>query len=132
MKVFRAMKPEESDGLPEIGETGRYLGVRPNVDIPVGEDGFVEPVTGGMSVVPPPPTNLARHRLPHEMGGTGKDTVFELDTDALPEELIYCSDPDNPEGHGFIEPSRQMSFRDYRRLVHETRALWRPLRPTVR
>ena len=130
--MFWAMKFEESDGLPEIGETGRYLGVRPDVDIPVGQDGFVEPETGGMSVVPPPPTNLARHRLPRELSGTGKDTVFELDTNELPEELVYRPDPDNPEGHGFIEPSHRMSFGDYRRLVHETRSLWRPLRPAVR
>ncbi len=132
MKVFRVMRADESDGLPETGETGRYLDVRPGVDIPVGENGFVEPRTGGMSVVPPPVANLAHHRLPREFGGSGRDPVFELDTDRLPEELVYRPDPDNLEGHGFIEPSRRMSFGDYRRIVHGTRASWHRLRPTVR
>ena len=31
------------DGLPEIGETGRYLGVRMDVDVPGGETGLSSP-----------------------------------------------------------------------------------------
>jgi hypothetical protein len=34
-----------------------------------------------------------------------RDPVFELDTDELPEELIYRPDPENPEEHGFLEPA---------------------------
>ena len=120
------------DGLPEIGETGRYLGVRMDVDVPGGEAGLVEPGTGGMSVVPLPVTNLARHRLPRELGGTGRDPVFELDTDELPEELNYRPDPENPEGHGFLEPSRRMSFEEYQQAVYSTRVLWHRLRQDVR
>lgn len=116
------------DGLPEVGETGRYLGVRPDVDVPVDEGGFVEPGTEGMSVVPPPVTNLARHRLPRELGGTGRDPVFELDTYELLEELVYRPDPANPEGHGFVEPSHRMSFEEYRQVIHGTRAVWHRLR----
>jgi hypothetical protein len=46
--------------------------------------------------------------------------VFELEPDELPKELRYRSDPANPEGHGFIEPTRRMSFEEYQRLLHST------------
>jgi hypothetical protein len=42
------MRADQADGLPAIGETGRYLGVRPGVDIPVAPDGFVDSGTEGM------------------------------------------------------------------------------------
>ena len=113
------------DGSPRTGATGRYLGARPGVDVPVGPDGFVKPGTGGMSVVPPPVENLQPHRRPPELGGTGKDPVFELETDELPTELRYRPDPANPEGHGFVEPARRMGFEEYQRLLHSTRPLWR-------
>ena len=128
MRVLRGMRADPADGLPAIGETGRYLGVRPDVDTPVDGEGAVEPGVGGMSVVPPPLTNLAPHRLPREFGGRSKDPVFGLETEELPEELAYRSDPENPEGHGFVEPARRMSFEEYERAVHETRGLWRPVR----
>jgi hypothetical protein len=131
VRVLRSIRAAE-DGLPGAGETGRYLGVRPDVDLPVGVAGFIEPGTGGMSVVPPPVTNLARHRLPRELGGTGRDPVFELDTDELPEELTYRPDPENPEGHGFLEPSRRMSFVEYQQAVYGTRVLWHRLHQDVR
>ena len=68
-----------------------------------------------MSVSPPPPENLPPIRRPPEYGGEGKDPVWQLDTDEPPEELIYRPDPDAPERHGFIEPSRRMPFKEYRR-----------------
>ena len=122
----------DDDGFPRAGTTGRYLGVRPGVDVPVGPDGFVEPETEGMSVAPPPVDNLQTHRRPPEFGGTGKDPVFELETDELPEGLRYRPDPADPEGHGFIEPARRMTFGEYERAVHETRTLWRQVRQDVR
>jgi hypothetical protein len=126
VRVLRGMKVRE-DGLPKAGESPRTLGVRPNIDIPVDEDGYVRPVTGGMSVSPPPPGNLPHYRRPPNFGGTGKDPVWWLDTDQLPEELRYRPDPDNPNGHGFIEPSRRMTFEEYQRAIHRTRrGLWQP------
>ncbi len=118
----------DRDGLPLVGKTARYLSVRPNVDIPVDEDGMVDPETGGMSVSPPPVENLHPLRLPREYGGLGKDPVFDIETDGLPDTLAYRPDPDNPEGHGFLEPSRRMPFVEYERAVHATRPLWRRLR----
>lgn len=120
MRVLRGMRADQADGLPAIGETGRYLGVRPGVDILVAPDGFVDSGTEGMSVVPPPVENLVDHRRPPDFGGTGKDPGFELDTEDL------------PEGHGFIEPARRVSFEEYRRAIHQTRTLWRRLRRDVR
>ena len=125
MRVLRGMKADPADGLPATGETGRYLGARPGVDIPVDGDGFVDPGTEGMSVVPPPVENLARHRRPPDFGGTGKDPVFVLDTEELPDELAYRPDPANPEEHGFIEPAHRVIFEEYRRAIHGTRTLWR-------
>jgi hypothetical protein len=122
------MKADGQDSLPLVGTTARYLAVRRDVDIPVSKDDTVEPETGGMSVSPPPITNLHPLRLPRELGGLGKDSVFELETDELPDELTYRPDPNNPEGHGFIEPSHQMVFEYYERAIHATRGLWRPVR----
>ncbi len=118
---------EDSDGLPKIGATARTLGVRPNGqfgDIIVTAGGIVFPGTGGMSVSPWPPENLKEHRRPEEFSGTGKDPVWEMDTDDLPAELHYQTDPDMPDVHGFIAPSWWMSLSEYQRALHRTRGLW--------
>jgi hypothetical protein len=122
------MRADDLDGLPLVGKTARFLAARQDVDIPVNEDGTVGPGMGGTSVSPPPITNLHPLRLPREHGGNGKDPVFELETDKLPSELAYRPDPANPEGHGFLEPSRPMPFEDYERTIHATRQFWRPVR----
>src|SRR5215210_5313626 len=116
---------EGEDGLPEIGATSRYLGVRPGTDIRVLYTGSVSPGQEGMSVSPSPPNNLPVHRRPPKLGGTGKDPVFEMDTDNLPEELQYQPDPANPNTHGFIIPAYTMMFEHYQRAIHESRVLWR-------
>ncbi len=123
------MRADDRDGLPMVGPSGRYLAVRPNVDVPVDAGGYVNPETEGMSVVPPPVENMDTHRRPPEFGGTGKDPVFEIETDELPEGLAYRLDPANPEGHGFIEPARRMRFEEYLAAVQATRALWRRAEP---
>ena len=118
----------DADGLPLVGTTARYLAVQRNVDILLNEDGTVDPGTGGVSVSPPPITNLHPLRLPREFGGLGRDPVFGIETGELPEDLSYRPDPTNPEAHGFIEPSHRMTFEDYERPVYETRGLWRTVR----
>ncbi len=107
-RVFRAMR-ESSDGKPEIGPTARTLGVRPAIDIPVQHD-KVHPDTGGLSVAPDLPENLPVHRRPPEFGGTGKDSVWSLDLDALGQKLRFRQDQPT---HGQIEPTVTMSFEDY-------------------
>src|ERR1039457_677447 len=78
--MFRAMK-EEADGLPKIGRSSRELGTRmegPIRDLSVGEDGTVEPGTGGMSVALDAAQNLPKPRLPRSLGGEGRDSVFTM------------------------------------------------------
>lgn len=77
-----------------------------------------------MSVSPPPPQNLQKHRRPPEYSGTGRDPIWEMETDELPDGLIYRPDPGRPDEHGFVEPDRVMSLEDYRRLLHGTREFW--------
>jgi hypothetical protein len=115
---------EDEDGLPKIGSTSRYLGARPGVDIGVFNSGNVFSARQGMSVSPWPPENLPLRRRPPEFDGTGKDPVFAMDTDDLPEELEYLPDPAKPGTHGFIRPAYTMTFEHYQRVLHATRELW--------
>lgn len=120
----------DEDGLPEVGASARALGARPGDatgDIGIGPGGVVQPETGGMSVSPPP-ENLPGIRRPPEFGGTGKDPLFELETDDLPQELRYRPDPTKPDAHGFVEPSRAMGFEEYQQAPRSTRSLWRLVR----
>lgn len=127
MRILRGMRADE-DGLPKVAPSPRGLGVRPGAetgDIPV-EDGMVRPGTGGLSVSPPPSSNIPHYRLPPEHGGTAKKvTLFGMDTDDLPEGELRCRvDPTNPDGHIFIEPARQMTFENYQHALSETRIFW--------
>lgn len=115
---------EDEDGFPMIGATARSLGARPGVDIRVFDSGSVFSTVQGMSVSPMPPENLPRHRRPPEFDGTGKDPMFAMDTDDLPEELEYLPDPKRRTTHGFIRPAYTMSFEHYQHALHETRELW--------
>src|SRR2546427_13144881 len=84
--MFRAMKAEP-DGFPKVGRSGRELGIRidgPIRDLPVGEDGTVEPETGGMSVALDAAQNLPKPRLPRSLGGEGRDPVFTMLTAEVP------------------------------------------------
>lgn len=109
----------------KTGDTSRYLGIRPGIDVQVLHNGSVSPGRQGMSVSPSPPHNLPSRRRPPEYEGTGKDPVFEMDTDDLPEELSYQPDPGKPDVHGYITPAYRMTFEHYQRAIHETRAYWR-------
>jgi hypothetical protein len=55
-----------------------------------------------------------------------------LETGELPDDLVYRPDPANPDGHGFIEPTRRVPFEEYRQAIHGTRSLWRRLHQEVR
>jgi len=120
--IYRGMR-EGEELLPQIGETARTLGVRPDIDIPIS-NGQVFPNSGGVSVSPNSPSNLPPHRRPSELGGTGKDPVWCINTCDLSPDLQYRPDPHNPTGHGFIEPIRQMSFETYQNAIQNTRNSW--------
>jgi hypothetical protein len=123
--LFRVIA-EDDDGRPLISHLGsKGLGVRPGYDITADEDGIVMPDTGGCSVasdIRAIPTFL----LPPEHGGTGKNPLWELDTDELPEYLTWREDPDR-DGHYFIEPAYPMELSDFQEAVASTRDLWNEL-----
>lgn len=133
LRVLRAMRVGD-DGLPMVGPAARKLGARPGAppegDIPI-EGGVVRPGMGGMSVSPRPPKNLPRFRRPPEFGGIGKDPAWQLETGDLPGTLRYRPDPEQPERHGFVEPSRAVGFDEYQAALRGTSGLWRRLRQDV-
>ncbi|MGW4947749.1 DNRLRE domain-containing protein [Actinoplanes sp. NPDC004185] len=126
--IYRGMT-KDADGAPKVGDTARTLGARKGTDIKADAQGMVHPKTGGMSVSPGSPRNLPSHRRPSEWGGNGKDPAWQMDSGGLPDGLSYRSDPANPSGHGFIEPSRPMPFEQYQSLIGGTRGLWRVIKP---
>ena len=121
--MFRAMKPDV-DGLPLVGRSGRMLGVRVNDsyrDIPVAEDGTVSPGTGGMSVALDDAVNLPKPRLPRSLGGEGRDPVFRMQSEFLPEELQARADH---YPHACVEPSERCALSDFEMSLADTRDDW--------
>lgn len=114
----------DADALPSVGTSARELGARPDDDIPVDADGYVEPLMGGISVSPFSPERLPPHRRPPELGGVGKDPVWWLESDRLPEVLRYRPDDADPDGHGTIEPVSRMTFDAYQDALQATRSAW--------
>ena len=88
MKLYRAMALDGATGLPVVGRSARRLGIRPPLEAGVrradvkatapGE--IIQPGTGGMSCTPNDPLDLPEFRRPPELGGDGKDPVWEIDT----------------------------------------------------
>ena len=121
--MFRAMKAE-ADGLPKVGRSGRELGVRtagPTRDLPLSQDGMVEPGTGGMSVALDAARNLPKPRLPRSLGGEGRDPVFRMFTDYVPRTLLLRLDR---YPHALIEPGRRCPLPDFESALTGTRSLW--------
>src|SRR5207249_2273330 len=119
----RGMK-ENAQGLPEIGESSRSLGVRPGFDVPAINAGdLVQPGQGGMSVSPDDPLSLPYFRRPLELGGTSKDPVWRITDAQLGSDLYYRLDPTSA-GHGFVEASRSMTLAEYQRALAQTQRLW--------
>ncbi len=121
--LYRAMR-EAPEGRPASGPTGRTLGVRPHIDIPVDSSDRVHPGTGGMSVAPDAPTNLPRHRRPPEHGGTGKDPVWGMQEGDLGPHLRYVSDDVLTPTHGVVEPVVPMAYEAYQRVLEGTAPYW--------
>ncbi len=118
------MRAEWEGGPPEAGQSSSTLGARPDYDLPVDEEGLVHPETEGMSVTPDDWRHLPSRRIPEELGGTGNHPMFALDTDDLGPTLLFRRDPENPVRHGFIEPSRPMSFEEYQAAIQARSAMW--------
>ncbi len=121
--IYRSMKIA-TDGHAACGASARALGARAGTDIPTDADGVVHPGTGGMSVSPGAPENLPPHRRPPAFGGVGKDAVFELEPSVLGDSLYLRLDPENPEKHGFVEPSAAVPMVAYQTALCSTRTNW--------
>jgi hypothetical protein len=117
------MRKDES-GRPRCGAQGSLLGARSGRDIIPDASNLVGRGTGGMSVTPDDPKLLPPHARPERLGGLGKLPIFGLKTDRLGEALAYRADPDAPDRHGFVEPSRQMPFEDYQAALAGTQRDW--------
>ncbi len=130
-KLYRSMTTA-ADGLPVIARSTRGLGVRTPAEVPPGvqpdvtevdPSDIIQPGTGGMSCAPDHPINLARHRRPPQLGGVGKDPVWEIDESALGPLLRF--DPDHPGAtHGVAGPAAPMTLAEYEAALAATRARW--------
>jgi RHS repeat-associated protein len=125
-RIYRGMRTEGD--LPVTGPTARTLGARPGTDVRPDADGLVHPGGGGISIAPETATNLPSHRRPPEFGGTGRDPVWSIDPDDLPEGLSYRRDSPT-SGHGVIEPSRTMTYDEYQSLIESTAGSWTRVDP---
>jgi hypothetical protein len=125
-ELFRGMK-EGANGLPEIGESSRTLGVRPGFDLPAFDPSHVvQPGQGGMSVSPDDPLSLPYFRRPPALGGVSKDPVWRIREADLGPDLHYRPDPART-GHGFVEPIRSMTLGEYQQALAQTQGLWQKI-----
>jgi hypothetical protein len=125
-ELYRGMK-EDANGMPEIGESSRGLGVRPGFDVPAADPGdLVQWGQGGMSVSPDDPQNLPYFRRPLTLGGTGKDPVWRITDAVLGPDLRYRPDPIRA-GHGFVEPNRSMTLAEYQQALAQTQRFWQKI-----
>jgi hypothetical protein len=120
--LFRAMI--EDGGRPAVGRRARSLGIRLGLDVEPDEGGRVRPGAGGLPVACDDPRWLPRHRLPPQLGGTGRDPVWALDAAALGERLTYRPDPADPERRGFIAPAGVLALAELDAALAATRPSW--------
>jgi hypothetical protein len=126
VKIYRAMTPD-ADGLPLVGRSARQLGVRTLDWLHQNAVSAATPIDivhpgEGMSAVPNDPANLTKNRRPPQVnGGTGKDPVWEIDTDDLGPNLVY--DQDKPT-HGVVGPIVPMTLAELDQALAATRARW--------
>ncbi len=130
-RLYRAMK-ESAEGLVEVEDSARALGVRPGVDVPArNADEIVRPGEGGLSVSPDDPLNLPAFRRPPDFQGVGKDELWTLTASELGPDLAYRPDPASAR-HGFIEPPRPMTLAEFRQALARTQKRWQRSRPESR
>ena len=126
MKLYRAMTPD-ADGLPQVGRSARKLGVRaadqaPNNDVVAAASADTVRPGKGMSVAPADPVNLPKNRRPAAVNnGTGKDPVWEIDTDDLGPGLVAVA---AGPPHHHVEPDREMTLAELQNLLAATRTRW--------
>lgn len=129
MKLYRAMI-EDSNGQPLLGRSARALGIRTPTEVHPGSfpdvpatasNEIIQPGNGGLSTAPDDPMNLMPFRRPLVLRGSGKDPVWEIDTNDLGSELQYRQDSPT---HVLIEPARPMTLQEYESALNATVSRW--------
>ena len=69
------------------------------------------------------PGNLPLHRRDSQFGGTGKDPVWQMHTDQLPDGLIAVNDHDDHED--IHRSNSDISDSEFTRLLEETQPNWK-------
>ena len=124
MKIYRAMTPD-TDGLPQVGRSARQLGVRPLDRLPHNDVSAATPDDNvnpgeGMSAAPLDPANLGKNRRPPQLnGGTGKDPVWEIDSDDLGPKLEHVQDTPT---HGVVGAKEPITLAELEQALAATRA----------
>ena len=123
-KILRAMKKDE-DGSPRCANSSSGIGVRHKYncederlhDVILDDEDHIHPNTGGMSVSPPPSSNIPM-RLKRGRG------VFTISTSLLIQYgLQYRQDPRN-NTHGFVEPRERVHISEYESALVSTKYEW--------
>lgn len=118
--IYRYMKPD-LDGSPKVGPKYGLLGVRPNKDIKVEEDGTVGSFINWTGV-----EGLSINRMPTNDRSNPSDyTIYSLDPKLLPPGLDYSWDSYN---HGVIYPTENMSLSKFQTLLSMTKYFWKPVK----
>jgi hypothetical protein len=127
----------DTDGLPRVGRSSRYPGVRvegEHSDIVADDQGDVHPLSGGMSVSPDSIENIPTGRRPRRLGrgaaGRNVDAIFKINGQELDGgDLSVRPDPKRPAAHAFVEPSRTMRVEGYEVALVRTRPSWSKVGP---
>lgn len=106
---------------PCVDRRADSLGVRIPDDIQVDGNGLVTAGAGGMSVAPHEVLNLVPHRLPRELGGTGKHPAWMLRDVLVPEALSVRL---TSRSHALLEPASMMSLESYEASLASTQPHW--------
>lgn len=117
---YRAMAGDGTGG-PKLGD--RDLGVRlvgTHADLPVDDNGAVEPETGGMSVFADP-MSIPRSYRPQSLLGTGNKPIWSIAVATVPDGLRVAHDHDD---HWLVEPSVQQPAGDYVERLEATQNDW--------
>jgi hypothetical protein len=113
------------EGFPVVERSAEGLGVRlspdPIPDIPVDDDGYVEP-GNGMSVFGDP-KKMIPNRRPAFLGGKSLLPLFVMLEVYVPEGLRLT--PPSASTHMMLEPGRRMPIDEYEALLGGTRTRWR-------
>jgi hypothetical protein len=136
-RLYRAMYAEGNK--PKVGAAATALGVRvppdKHADLPAGNDGMVEPGTGGMSVSPAwrllPVHRILRRLRTKFPRAAGSNQLFcwrfgesGFAAALISDQLMFRPDPEKPDRHGLVEPAQQMKVEEYQAALAATRDQW--------